>query len=111
MFGAENNEFTFDMLNVPLLEDIHQYITGAQSCRLRHPSGKTLVSWLDEIGFKNVLPSHNGADFAESFFDKLSDENRPEDIESIDALLRPVIDVAVTLPAPIETDPMITATK
>ena len=70
-----------------------------------------MVSWLKEVGFRVVIPSHSGADFAGRLFEQLSDRDRPKDVHGLDALLRPLVRIVVDMAAPIEIDPMITAVK
>lgn len=76
-----------------------------------HPSGRTLVAWLREIGFGAVMPTHDGSEFAERVFDRLSSPARPDTLEAVDAYLRPLIKVVSELPASVESDPMMTAVK
>jgi hypothetical protein len=70
-----------------------------------------MESWLEEIGFQAVIPSHSGADFAGGLFEQLSQRDRPKDMDGVDALLRPLVQMVVQMAAPIEMDPMITAVK
>ncbi len=81
-------------MTIPLLEKARSVITDARFCLLTHPSGPTLVSWLKEIGFQEVIPSHSGAWFAGQLFDQFSEEHRAKDIEGVDAILRPVVKIA-----------------
>lgn len=76
-----------------------------------HPSGRTLTGWLKEIGFSDVLPTHSGGAFARRLYDRFHEHERPSDLESVDALLEPLVGIAVEMAAPIESDPMITAVK
>ena len=101
----------FTNITVRFLESIRPRIIGVQICRLKHPSGRTYISWLKEIGFKEVLPTHSGADAAAKLFEHYKQLQIPDDIESVDRVIKPVVRVAVQLSAPIETDPMITAVK
>jgi hypothetical protein len=78
---------------------------------LTHPSGKTLVSWLDEIGFTRVEPTHSGAWFAGRLFEEIAQSERPNTIEAIDALLEPVIRTVVQMAAPLAANPPLTAIK
>lgn len=114
-FSKDGLSFSFDMITVPLLEKVRSTIINARACSLTHPSGKTLVSWLKDIGFREVFPSHSGARFATQLFDQFSKEDRPKDINTIDAMLRPPVKIVVNMVAPIDManvwDPMITAIK
>jgi len=111
IFSAENSLVTFDKITIPLLESIRSSITDCRACRTIHPSGKTLVSWLREIGFGEVIPSHNGSRIAGQLFESLPEESRPGTLTQADEYLKPVIKAVVDMPAPVETDPMITAVK
>lgn len=110
-FSQQESALSFERITVPLLEDARPAITHARVCYLNHPSGKTMVSWLKEVGFREVIPSHSGADFAGRLFEQLSDRGRPKDVQGVDALLRPVVRIVVDMAAPAETDPPITAIK
>ena len=57
------------------------------------------------------MPTHSGMGFAGKLFDTLPKEQRPVDMEELDAMLRPLVKVVVGMPAPVDTDPMITAIK
>jgi len=81
------------------------------ACTLRHPSGRTLAPWLTEAGFSEVIPSHGGGPFAGRLFDSLPEERRPRSLEGVEDLLAPLVKAVIDMPAPIDTDPMITAVK
>lgn len=110
-FSREGAALSFEEITVPLLQEARSAITDAGVCHLNHASGKTMVSWLEEIGFQAVLPSHSGADFAGQLFEQLSERGRPNDMNGVDALLRPLVQIVVQMVAPVETDPPITAVK
>lgn len=111
ILSKDVDSISFDMITVPLLEKVRSAVIDARFCSLAHPSGKTMVSWLKEIGFREAIPSHSGAEFAGLLFDQLSERNRPKDISSVDAMLRPLVRIVVKMAAPISIDPMITAIK
>ena len=102
---------SFDMITIPALADRRSDIIASQTCILTYPSGSTLVSWLQEIGFSEVLPTYSGGWFAGQLFDQFSEERRPKDLRGVDALIRPVANVVVQMAAPLDGDPMITAIK
>jgi hypothetical protein len=71
---------------------------------------------LENIGFKEVLPTHNGAWAAGMLFDQVPDDQRPTTMNEIDELLKPIIKIVIQMPAPLlcrsnTWDPMITAIK
>lgn len=111
IFSAENESKLFKSIGTEELEKLRGSIIGAKKCTLRHPSGKTLVRWLKDIGFGKVKPTNNGIELAGQFFDSLSDSERPTDIETIDKILRPAIEAYVITEALIDNDPWITAEK
>ena len=111
IFSGDDSPVTFDKINVPLLESLRSSVTDCRVCRTVHPSGKTLVSWLREIGFGEIIPSQNGAWITGRLFDILPEETRPGTLSEIDEYLKPVIQAVVDMHAPVETDPMITAIK
>ncbi|MGB7062750.1 MAG: class I SAM-dependent methyltransferase [Candidatus Zixiibacteriota bacterium] len=109
--SREGSALSFEEITVPLLKEARPAITDAGVCYLNHASGKTMVSWLEEIGFQAVIPSHSGADFAGQLFEQLSERDRPNDMNGVDELLRPLVKIVVQMAAPIESDPPITAIK
>jgi hypothetical protein len=108
---GKGRSLTFDALTAADLAEQRSTIVDARVCTTIHPSGRTLVSWLREVGFRQVHSTHSGADFAGHLFRQLPTERRPADVEAIDALLRPLIAIVVEMGAPISDDPMITAIK
>lgn len=106
-----DNDVSFKQVTIPFLEEIESKIVNVQVCKTIHPSGKTFVSWLKEIGFKEILPSYSGRFAAFKLFEQFTDEERPKDLDSIDELIKRATKVAIELKAPIDMDPMITAIK
>lgn len=88
----------------PLVKDAMTYSLSLPSCR-------TWLAWLREAGFSAATPTHDGGRYARELFDQLPAEGRPQDLAGVEALLRPGIRVVTGLEAPVELDPMITATK
>jgi len=111
LLSQEEKVISFDKINILFLEQIYSKILDTRICRLVHPSGNTLVSWLKEIGFKEIIPSYSGAVAALKLYDQYSETERPRDIKLIDEVIKTVVKVVVQLRAPIEIDPMITAIK
>jgi SAM-dependent methyltransferase len=101
----------FERVTIPLLEMLRPAIIDARVCTTRHPSGMTLAAWMAEIGFREVIPTHGGGDFAGNLFETLAEENRPRTLTGVDALLRPLVKVVVNMRAPLDLDPPITAVK
>ncbi len=111
LFSSESDSIPFDKVTIPALGQARRSVTEARVCNLTHPSGRKLVSWLKEIGFREVLPSRAGRRFASELFDRMAEEHRPKNLESLDELLRPLVEIAIRMAAPVEVDPMITAVK
>lgn len=107
----EGENVRFEQVSVSFLEGIKELIIKAQVCKTIHPSGKTWVSWLKEVGFKKVLPTYSGGMAANKLFDLYKDDNRPSDLKSVDEAIKKVVKIVTELEAPIELDPMITAVK
>ncbi len=107
----DSGALPFDRITVSLLTGLKAFVTDALVCRLSHPSGRTFFEWLNEIGFSEVIPTHSGSSFAGEVFDRLREDDRPRDMDSVDALLRPAVDVVVGMQAPLATNPAITAVK
>lgn len=110
-FSKDSSRISYEDVTIPILENIRSYITDSQVCTTIHPSGKTLVSWLREIGFVNIIPSHSGSMIAGQLFESFPEVNRPRTLGDVDDYLRPIIRAVVNMQAPIEMDPMITAIK
>ena len=111
VFSEEGRSIHFDMVTIPTLERARSFIVDARVSVLTHPSGKTMVSWLNDIGFREIIPTHSGAEFAGALFEQLGPKNRPRDMKGVDAMLRPLVRIVVETPAPAGIDPMITAIK
>lgn len=101
----------FEKITVEILERLRSRVSGALSCRLTHPSGRTFSEWLNEAGFSEVIPSHSGVHFAGELFDRIPPAQRPGDIDAVDALLSPAVSVVVEMRAPLASNPWITAAK
>ena len=86
-------------------------ISSVRKCTLVHPCGETLVRWMEEIGFGEVVPSHSGAEIAGKLFDAIPENARPRLWEEVDELIHPVVRAVIELAAPVSLDPLITAVK
>lgn len=108
--GGEGS-LSYDDITPEKLAALRDTIVDAGIAVTQHPGGQTWQRWMTELGFRQVHATHSGIDIAGRLFDQLAPEQRPADLAAIDAYLRPIVDVAVTLAAPIAMDPMITAIK
>jgi SAM-dependent methyltransferase len=111
LFSAGAGSLSFSSITVTQLEKAKPFVLEARVCRLTHPSGETLARWLEELGFSRVLPTHSGIRFAGRLFDNLPGERHPQDLNSLDGLLRPLVGIVVEMAAPLSLNPMITAVK
>lgn len=106
---------SWQTLSLPALKQMLPRISEARRCSLTHPSGTTFMHWLVETGFSEVSPTHSGGYFAGRLFEQLPEKSRPYSLEGIDRLLRPLVEIVVTLLAPLQNksgrEPMITAVK
>jgi hypothetical protein len=99
------------VLSADCLQALARQISGAALCRTSHPSGRTFGQLLQRAGFEQVLATHDGGAYAHSLFDLLPPQDRPRTLADTDYLLEPAVRIVCQLPAPIETNPMLTAIK
>jgi SAM-dependent methyltransferase len=111
LLAPGEQEVAYESLSVAILEQVRPHLVATLTCTLTHPSGKTFVAWLREIGFQEIHPSYSGAWFAWQLFERMAPECRPQDLASLDAILRPCVEAFVQFPAPLDRDTPITATK
>ena len=99
-----------------VLADLKPHISEAVTWRTRHPSCRTLLRWLPEVGFSSAQATYDGGWFARRFFDALPETKRPREMAAVDEMLRPLVEVVVTMECPPvsqpgEWDPWVTAVK
>ncbi len=110
-FSHGEREVPFDAVTFERIHSLRNSILAARLLRTIHPSGKTLVSWMKAIGFRQVLPTHSGSWFAGEWFTRIPEQDRPDGMAGVDRLLRPAVKTVVEMLAPIDIDSMITAIK
>lgn len=115
-FGAGDevaafSDISFSAVTPEVLGRLIPATVDAAASTTRHPSCATWLRWLREAGFTEARPTHSGSEIAGRVFGTLAAGERPDMVERIDAYLRPIVAIAVELPAPVELDPMITAVK
>ncbi len=98
-------------LTAEVMAALKPLVSSAAHCVMRHPTGRTWQAWLEELGFRDVHGIHGGGTMARRLLSNLSDEERPADMDGIDAMLEPYIGVIVTMAAPIECGPPLIAEK
>jgi SAM-dependent methyltransferase len=98
-----------------LLKELSPQLVEARCCDLTHPSGKTFLRWLLEAGFSNAQATHSGDWFARQLFDQIPAAERPDTLQKLDELLRPMIRIVVQMSAPVSNahgfDALLTAIK
>jgi SAM-dependent methyltransferase len=103
-------------LRPEVLRELRAHATDTVTWTQYHPSCNTLLRWLPEIGFSVAKATYNGGWLAGELFDRTPVASRPRDIAEIDELLRPLVEIIVTMETPLrgkpgEWDPMVSATK
>jgi SAM-dependent methyltransferase len=94
-----------------VLSELRPSISEAGTWATRNPDCATWLKWLQELGFRYAQTTYSGGWVAERFFDRLPESRRPTSEEDVAALLRPLVEVAVTMEAPKGLDAPITAVK
>lgn len=111
VLSEKNETISYDDITVGFLEDMKYKIIDIKKCKTLHPSGRTFVKWLKDIGFKEIIPSHNGGIAAANMYDYFKGRKSIEEINSVDEIIKPIVKTVTQLEAPIEKDPAITAIK
>jgi ubiquinone/menaquinone biosynthesis C-methylase UbiE len=109
-------ETSAEGLDQAVLSDLRPHIVGAVTWIGQHPSCNTLLRWLPEIGFSSARATYDGGWFAGRLFDRLGESRRPTEMAEVDEMLRPLVEVVVTMDSPRrggsrEWDPWVTAVK
>jgi SAM-dependent methyltransferase len=99
-----------------VLADLKPHMTDAVTWTTRHPSCRTLLRWLPEVGFSSAQATYDGGWFARRLFDRLPEAKRPHEMSAVDEMLRPLVDVVVTMERPpiappSEWEPWVTAVR
>jgi hypothetical protein len=108
--GAER-ELKFEQITPAALTELRPKLKDVRRCRLSHPSGRSYLKLLQDVGFRQLFPSRSGAEFAGRLFDATPAEQRPKDLDGVDRLVRPGAAVAVWQARSIDKNPWITAAK
>ena len=108
---TQADNLTPDDLTINVVQPLIHRLHDVRKSVTIHPSGKTLVDWLGQIGFRAVRPTHSGQTAAAHLFAQTPPDGRPDTLTAVDALLEPFVRLAVELAAPLADDPMITAVK
>ncbi|MFO7815849.1 MAG: hypothetical protein R6V14_09040 [Halanaerobiales bacterium] len=111
VLSKKYKNISYENITVEFLDRIKNKITDVKKLRTTHPSGKTYVKWLKELGFKKVIYTHSGGFAAANLYDYYKNSKKVKEVESVDKLIKPTVKIVSHLEAPIEKDPPITAIK
>jgi hypothetical protein len=116
ILAPSRSELSYSDLTPEGLDRLRRHLLDAVSWTLQHPSCRTLLAWLGDVGFSSAMPTHDGGWFAGHLFDRLPDSRRPTTVSGVDELLRPLVEIVITMEAPSDSkvgewDPWITAVK
>ncbi|MFC1587619.1 class I SAM-dependent methyltransferase [Planctomycetota bacterium] len=110
VFRKHNAEISFTGLTIHILAELVKELNDAVLMVTRHPSSGTLLKWLADAGFSKAQLTCGGGWFASRLFDRIPQAHRPKNLEAVDAFLRPIVEVVVTMPALHDTG-LVMATK
>jgi ubiquinone/menaquinone biosynthesis C-methylase UbiE len=116
VFARAGQQPSYDGLSSGVLAELAHRCCAATTWMTRHPSCRSLLTWMHDIGFHWAKPTHDGGRFAGDLFDRLAESERPVELRDVERLLRPPVAVAVELEAPNrscpgEWEPWVTACK
>jgi SAM-dependent methyltransferase len=99
-----------------VLSDLRPHITAAATWTTRHLSCASWLRLLQDVGFSSAQATYDGGWFAKRLFDRLPESKRPREMAAVDEMLRPLVEVVVTMERPPTTtpgewEPWITAVK
>ena len=96
---------TYAALTPEVLGTLSEKLHEAAIWTTRHPSCSTWLQWMKEIGFSSATPTYNGGWFAKRLFDRLDSSQRLTEMDAVDRMLRPLVEVVVTMEAPSGSQP------
>jgi SAM-dependent methyltransferase len=116
LLSAGGRKPSYAGLTPAVLRGLSGHLADAVTYTTQHPSCRTLLRWLGEVGFQAARPTHDGGWFARRLFQRLPEACRSREMGDVDRLLRPLVEVVVTMEAPNRAirngwEPMITALK
>ena len=79
--GTRQIEPAYADLSIKMLDNLRLQIVDVRKCTLRHPSAKTLTSWLEEVGFSKYFQHTMEGTFARRLYDRVPIDRRPSDID------------------------------
>lgn len=111
VFERHGLEPVYKAMTDEVLWELHPHIVEAARWETCNPNCKTWLDWLPELGFRHAESTYGGGWVAERYFDRLPERQRPTSEEAVDIMLRPLVEVAITMQAPFDLDAPITAVK
>lgn len=111
VFNRHGVEPDYAGLTTEVLAELKPMVASAAVCTTAHPCGRTWREWLLAAGFDPVSGTNAGGPTARRMLWLMDPEQYPANLEAVDSVLEPFVGVCVTMPAPIEDDPVMTAVK
>ena len=116
VFARHGVAVSYAAMTEPLLRDLVGRTVEAGTWRTQHPSCRTWLTWLREVGFSCAKATYDGHSFARVLVERIPRDQRPKDREAIEEYLRPIVQTMIELEAPPPArpdgwEPMITARK
>jgi len=99
IFRLRKAEISFNGLTSDILMELSENLINAVVMVTRHPSEKSMIEWLKEAGFSSVKSTCSAGRNAKQIFEQIPQELRPKDLNSVDALLLPIVKNIITTPA------------
>ncbi|MFZ5824611.1 MAG: class I SAM-dependent methyltransferase [Bacillota bacterium] len=109
--GLPGSRITLADLSIAGLEGLRPWLADVTTYGLSHPRCERWQAMLLEAGFRSAVPTHGGSGFARRLFETIDPTERPDSLEGVDRLLRPLVRLVVTMEAPPHLSPPITAVK
>ncbi len=100
VFERHGANITYAGLTSKVLQELASHIVQAGRWTTQHPSCRTWLSWLEEVGFSGPRPTYDGGWFTGQVFDRLPASGRPADTEAVDEYLQPLVTTIITMQAP-----------
>lgn len=111
LLSKKDKNISYENITGKFLDRIKNKIIDVKKLKTTHPSGKTYVKWLKEIGFQKIIASYSGGLAAANLYDYYKNNKEVKKIETVDKLIKPTVKIVTHLEAPLEKNPPITAIK
>ena len=100
VFGGHGLRPSFAGLTEEVLQELTRHCVDAGRWVTQHPSCRTWLAWMREIGFVSARATYDGGWFAKRLFDRLGPSEIPKDVEGVDKYLLPLVETVITMQAP-----------